>query len=71
MTGRKNIKVIQESDSGRNLVFRDPNNGKIMSRVSFVKEIEAENYTGYHVRVIEGIKTPVSNPDFRESNNLD
>ncbi len=41
-----------------------------MSRSQFVKEIESGNYDNYHVRVINGVKTPVSDPDHSERNNL-
>ncbi|SER07224.1 hypothetical protein SAMN05421690_100766 [Nitrosomonas sp. Nm51] len=41
-----------------------------MTRTKFVKEIEHGNYQNYHVRNINGVKTPVSNPDGRDKNNL-
>jgi len=68
---RKRITVTNESNSGRNQKFHDNYNGKDMSRAQFVKEIECDNYDNYHVRKINGLKTPVSNPDGKESNNLD
>jgi hypothetical protein len=67
----KKVVVIQESDSGRNEVFRDTSNGTNMTRAGFVRQIEQGKYPDYHVRKIEGIKTPVSNPDKSEGNNLD
>ena len=60
---RSRFKVIKESSSGRNLKFRDNVTKKIMTRTEFVREIEKGKYKNYHVRVINGIKTPVSNPD--------
>ncbi len=69
MAGR--IKVTQESDSGRNQRFRDTRTGQEMTRVQFVKEIESGQYDNYHVRKINGLKTPVSNPDGTTNNNLD
>ncbi len=42
-----------------------------MTRTQFVREIEQGNFDNYHVRKINGIKTPVSNPDDKEGNNLD
>nr|WLJ26335.1 MAG: hypothetical protein [Firmicutes phage HS19] len=42
-----------------------------MNRQSFVKAIKAGNYKGYHVRKINGIDTPCSNPDKSAHNNLD
>ena len=41
-----------------------------MSRAVFVREIEHDNYPDYHVRVINGVKTPCSNPDGNPKNNL-
>jgi hypothetical protein len=42
-----------------------------MTRPEFVRQIESGNYDNYHVRKINGVKTPVSNPDNSEKNNLD
>lgn len=67
----KSVVVTNESESGRNQKFHDNKSGKDMTRAGFVKEIEKGNYDDYHVRVINGIKTPVSNPDGKEGNNLD
>lgn len=69
MAGR--VKVTQESDSGRNQRFRDTRTGQEMTRAQFVKEIESGKYDNYHVRKINKIKTPVSNPDKTTNNNLD
>ena len=69
MAGR--IKVIQESDSGRNQRFRDTRTGQEMTRTQLVKKIENGQYDNYHVRKINGLKTPVSNPDETKNNNLD
>lgn len=68
---RKRVSVTKESDSGRNLRFHDNRGGGHMSRAEFVKKIEAGQYPNYHVRTINGVKTPVSNPDKSEVNNLD
>jgi hypothetical protein len=70
-TGKKNIQVTRETETGRNAQFRDPTTGRRMSRAEFVERIERGTYTGYHVRVINGVKTPASNPDRSEGNNLD
>ncbi len=69
MAGR--VKVTQESDSGRNQRFRDTRTGEEMTRAQFVKQIENAQYPNYHVRKINKIKTPVSNPDDTTNNNLD
>ena len=69
MAGR--IKVTQESDSGRNQRFRDTRTGEDMTRAQFVKQIENGQYSNYHIRKINKIKTPISNPDKTTNNNLD
>lgn len=67
----KTVIVTNESDSGRNRHFHDNKSGRDMSRTEFVKEIKQGNFPDYHVRKVNGLQTPVSNPDRRESNNLD
>jgi hypothetical protein len=67
----KRIIVTRESDSGRNTNFHDNRTGEDMTRVQFVKKIEQGVYDNYHVRNVNGVKTPVSNPDASEGNNLD
>lgn len=69
--GYKRVKVTQESDSGRNQRFHDNRTGEDMTRAQFVRQIESGNYQNYHVRNVNSVKTPVSNPDGREGNNLD
>ena len=68
---RKRVKVTSESGSGRNQKFHDNYNGADMTRPQFVRKIEGGDYENYHVRNINGIKTPVSNPDGTKNNNLD
>lgn len=68
---RKRVTVTDESDSGRNQQFHDNYNGADMTRSQFVKEINQGNYPNYHVRNINGVDTPVSNPDKTRNNNLD
>lgn len=67
----KTVKVTSESESGRNQKFHDNRTGKNMSRTQFVQEIKQGNFPDYHVRKINGLPTPVSNPDRREGNNLE
>lgn len=67
----KRVKVTSESDSGRNQRFHDNFKDTDMTRSQFVKEIQGGNYSNYHVRNINGVKTPVSNPDRSKNNNLD
>jgi hypothetical protein len=66
----KRVSVTRESDSGRNLQYRDNRTGQQMTRPEFVRQIRQGNYENYHVREINGVPTPVSNPDNSENNNL-
>lgn len=66
----KRIKVTRESESGRNETFHDNFTGADMTRSQFVKEIRQGNYENYHIRNINGVATPVSNPDPKRNNNL-
>lgn len=66
----KRISVTQENDTGWNQQFRDNVTGQRLSRPELVHSIEQGKYPHYHVRVIQGVKTPVSNPDRSEGNNL-
>ena len=68
---RKRVIVTSESDSGRNLRFRDNQTGSEMTRAEFVRQIEQGSFPNYHVRNVNGVKTPVSNPDGSTNNNLD
>ena len=67
---RKRVTVTQETTSGRNQKFHDNYTGADMTRAQFVREIEQGNYDKYHVRNVNGVKTPVSDPDGSENNNL-
>lgn len=63
------IKVVSENKSGRNVRFKV---GKTtMSRARLVKSIDNGNHARFHIRIINGVKTPVSNPDKSKNNNLD
>lgn len=66
----KRITVVSETETGRNQEFHDNATGRNMSRPEFVRRIEAGEYPKYHVRVIDGVSTPASNPDQSERNNL-
>ena len=66
----KRIKVIGESDSGRNQRFYDNFTGANMTRAQFVRAIESGDYSKYHVRVVNRVKTPAANPDGNPRNNL-
>lgn len=66
----KRITVTRETESGRNTGFHDNKTGVDMTRAGFVREINKGNYPNYHVRNINNIPTPASNPDNSENNNL-
>ncbi|PHZ84022.1 hypothetical protein [Paremcibacter congregatus] len=68
---RQRVTVTRESETGRNQQFHDNYNGGNMSRSQFVNQINQGNYPNYHVRNINGLDTPVSNPDNTRNNNLD
>ena len=67
---QKRITVTQESNTGRNECFHDNFTGANMTRNQFVNQIKQGNYENYHVRNINGVDTPVSNPDNTRNNNL-
>lgn len=66
----KRITVTREDSNGRNTNFHDNCTGADMTREQFVRQIKRGNYDNYHVRVINGVPTPVSNPDRSNRNNL-
>lgn len=67
----KKVITTRQNSTGRNIHFKDTKSGRYMNRQDFVKAIKAGNYKGYHVRKINSIATPVSNPDKSKNNNLD
>lgn len=67
---RARVKVIKESETGRNLNFRDTNKGENMTRKQFVDKINRGDFPNYHVRNINGVDTPASNPNDRDCDNL-
>ncbi len=69
----KKVSVIEEDKNGRNILFRDNYTKEIMTDKKFVEKIKNNdnNYQDrFHVRVINGIETPCSNPDDSSNNNL-
>jgi hypothetical protein len=68
---RKRITVTQENSTQRNTSFRDNLTKQNMTRPQLVREIKKGNYENYHIRKINGVDTPVSNPDNSQNNNLD
>jgi hypothetical protein len=66
----KRVSVTRESKTGRNEQFRDNSTGRNMSRGAFADKIDDGLYPSYHVRIVGGKRTPTSNPDGSEGNNL-
>lgn len=64
------LSVVKESPTGRNLVFRDNRTGLIEIGRAYVEKILNGGYSQYHLRMINGELTIVSNPDKSLSNNL-
>jgi len=64
------IQKVNETATGRNVTFRDNQTQQILTRTQVVQLIESGNLQGYHIRRINGIKTPCSNPDNTSNNNL-
>lgn len=69
MIGKSKITTTLESPTGRNLRFDVPGQGNV-TRQALVQQIRAGEQPGYHVRVINRLATPVSNPNGTESDNL-
>jgi hypothetical protein len=66
----RRVSVTSEDAKGRNRTFHDNVTHEELTRADFVQKIEQGEYDRYHVRVINGVKTPASNPDSSEHNNL-
>ena len=66
----KPVKVIEESETGRNIKFLDMSTNFTMSREEFVGKINSGEYPGYTVVLINNIETPISKPDENRGNNL-
>jgi hypothetical protein len=66
---KNKITVTHESETGRNTRFDVPGQGDI-SRQALVQQIRAGQPADYHLRVINGLATPVSNPNGSDCDNL-
>lgn len=66
----KPVIVLTEDENGRNQIFLDLVKNQVLTREEFVSQVEARSYSGYTVKQINGVPTPVSNPDGRRTNNL-
>ena len=69
MKGKSSITVTSESETGRNVRFSVAGQGDV-SRQALVQQIRAGEHQNYHVRIINGLATPVSNPNGTEGDNL-
>ncbi len=67
----RSVKSVFEDSRGRNETFMDTVSGAVFGREAFVNMIEAGLYPSYHIRVINGVKTPVSNPNAATGDNLE
>lgn len=67
---RKQISVVEQDENGRNETFKIHGTNEVVSREELAERIQNGEFDDYHVREINGVKTPVSNPDGKEGNNL-
>lgn len=63
------ITAIKENKTGRNTHFKVGQETK--TRATVVKEIKQGQHPNYHIRKINGVDTPVSNPDKTSNNNIE
>lgn len=66
----KPIVSLEKSKTGRNQKFYDIQKKVEFTREDLVSQINAGAYPGYTVKIIRGIKTPVSKRDGRITNNI-
>ncbi len=66
----KPIVAVQKSNSGRNLIYFDIIKRITMTRAELVALIRAGHYSGYSVKLIRGLETPVSKRDGKPLNNI-
>lgn len=64
------ILVLKENASGRNELFFDLKNQKVMSTDEFIIAIQSGLYPSYGLRNIDGMLTPTSRSDNEKKNNL-
>lgn len=69
MAKKPRLVVVAETPTGRNSHFNDTRSGETISRAEAVRRIESGQYPDYHVREVNGVKTPVSNPDGKGGKN--
>lgn len=67
------LKVIKESNTGENLVFKNVGNNEILTADKLIKRLETEKSVyneRYYIKHQNGKKYIVSKPDGKEKNNL-
>jgi len=64
------VSVLEENETGRNKKFIDNKTGHEMTRAQFANKIDAGEYSDYHVKKVNGLRTPVSNPNGNKDDNL-
>jgi len=69
-TSQKSVIVLKEGENGRNIVFFDLTNQKMLSVDEFVTAIQLGQYPSYGLKTINGTLTPFSKPDGSSKNNL-
>jgi hypothetical protein len=65
------LRVLRESETGRDILYGDLNTYEEYTLPELVQRIEAGLYPNYHLRVINDIQTPVSNPNKIVADNID
>lgn len=58
------ITKLTETKTGRNKDFK-------ITRAELVRQIEKGVHDNLHIRIINGVKTPCSNPNKKSKDNLD
>lgn len=74
MSKQKDLKVREESATGRNVSFVNTNSGRTIPVEQAVRQIDIGNptYSGYHVvRPVHGQPYVRSNPDGSKVNNIE
>jgi hypothetical protein len=64
------LEKIEENKTGRNTKFRDKKTGEVKTRAKVADEIRKGHYPDYHLRKVNGVDTPCSNPNSSEKDNL-
>jgi hypothetical protein len=62
--------LLQQEKRGKNILFFDVFQKRILSRREFVSQIRNGNYPGYETRTINGAAIPCSKRDLKPDNNL-